>query len=358
MAVGAYRRSRSPPPFRSLASSSCSSSAGLVAAVVGLVFGIPSLRIKGFYLAVATLASQFFLIWLFDKVPWFTNYASSAPSPHRRGHVLGVMVTGPEAARRRAHTWSRWPSWPSSRSSPRISCGAAWAGRGSPSATVTSRRRSSASGPCARSSSPSRSAPSIAGWREPSWSSSISAAPRRLAFDIDISFSCCSSSSSAACGSILGSFLGAAFIVLVTIFLTNAPHLIGFGLPVGLLKQDRADRSSGLSSSLLPDRRTAWSGPTVAVSRRRSYACRPSRMDRQEDPAMTLREVSSSLSGAGPRIGPLAVPLSARPGTSPFELLVYRHRPYAPSGIPIANGFVGLLTLLNERDGGINRHEE
>lgn len=34
---------------------------GLMAAAVGLLFGIPSLRIKGFYLAVATLASQFFL---------------------------------------------------------------------------------------------------------------------------------------------------------------------------------------------------------------------------------------------------------------------------------------------------------
>ena len=33
---------------------------GGVAAAVGVVFGIPSLRIKGFYLAVATLASQFF----------------------------------------------------------------------------------------------------------------------------------------------------------------------------------------------------------------------------------------------------------------------------------------------------------
>ena len=47
--------------------------AGGVAALVGLVFGIPSLRIKGFYLAVATLAAQFFLQWLFNKVGWFSN---------------------------------------------------------------------------------------------------------------------------------------------------------------------------------------------------------------------------------------------------------------------------------------------
>src|SRR5580704_6830808 len=46
--------------------------AGLVAAGVGLLFGLPSLRIKGFYLAVATLAAQFFLSWAFIRVPWVT----------------------------------------------------------------------------------------------------------------------------------------------------------------------------------------------------------------------------------------------------------------------------------------------
>src|SRR6185295_13550382 len=71
---------------------------GLSAAAVGLVFGIPSLRIKGFYLAVATLAAQFFLIWLFNKVAWFVNYAPSGTitAPTRR--ILGVIVTGPEAS--------------------------------------------------------------------------------------------------------------------------------------------------------------------------------------------------------------------------------------------------------------------
>ena len=51
--------------------------AGLIAAGVGFLFGLPSLRIKGFYLAVATLAAQFFLEWLFTRVGWFTNYSSS-----------------------------------------------------------------------------------------------------------------------------------------------------------------------------------------------------------------------------------------------------------------------------------------
>ena len=51
--------------------------AGLIAAGVGVLFGLPSLRIKGFYLAVATLAAQFFLEWLFTRVGWFTNYSTS-----------------------------------------------------------------------------------------------------------------------------------------------------------------------------------------------------------------------------------------------------------------------------------------
>src|SRR6185295_9630480 len=50
---------------------------GLMAAIVGIMFGIPSLRIKGLYLAVATLAAQFFFDWVFIRVKWFTNYTSS-----------------------------------------------------------------------------------------------------------------------------------------------------------------------------------------------------------------------------------------------------------------------------------------
>jgi branched-chain amino acid transport system permease protein len=52
--------------------------AGGIAALVGVVFGVPSLRIKGFYLAVATLAAQFFIDWLFIRIPWFSNYQPSA----------------------------------------------------------------------------------------------------------------------------------------------------------------------------------------------------------------------------------------------------------------------------------------
>ena len=41
---------------------------GFFSAAVGALFGLPSLRIKGFYLAVATLAAQFFLSWCFFRI--------------------------------------------------------------------------------------------------------------------------------------------------------------------------------------------------------------------------------------------------------------------------------------------------
>jgi len=50
---------------------------GLVAAAFGVLFGLPSLRVRGIYLMVATLASQFFIIWMIDKFGWFKNYDTS-----------------------------------------------------------------------------------------------------------------------------------------------------------------------------------------------------------------------------------------------------------------------------------------
>ena len=69
--------------------------AGAITAAVGVLFGLPSLRIKGFYLAVATLAAQFFLVWLFNKVPWFYNYSASGQISAPERTVFGIAVTGP-----------------------------------------------------------------------------------------------------------------------------------------------------------------------------------------------------------------------------------------------------------------------
>ncbi len=68
--------------------------AGGVTALVGILFGLPSLRIKGFYLAVATLAAQFFLVWVFNRVPWFYNYSASGQINAPERTFLGFTVTG------------------------------------------------------------------------------------------------------------------------------------------------------------------------------------------------------------------------------------------------------------------------
>ena len=47
--------------------------AGVAAAAIGMVFGLPSLRLRGFYLAVSTLAAQFFVQWVLNKFSWFSN---------------------------------------------------------------------------------------------------------------------------------------------------------------------------------------------------------------------------------------------------------------------------------------------
>ncbi|OAN69985.1 ABC transporter permease [Sulfitobacter sp. EhC04] len=71
--------------------------AGAITAAVGVLFGLPSLRIKGFYLAVATLAAQFFLVWLFNRFPWFYNYSASGQINAPERDVFGIVITGPNA---------------------------------------------------------------------------------------------------------------------------------------------------------------------------------------------------------------------------------------------------------------------
>jgi branched-chain amino acid transport system permease protein len=71
--------------------------AGLCAAAVGMLFGIPSLRIKGLYLAVATLAAQFFIDWMFARVKWFTDYSSSGSVSPAAIELFGLTIDTPQA---------------------------------------------------------------------------------------------------------------------------------------------------------------------------------------------------------------------------------------------------------------------
>ncbi|HAO31451.1 MAG TPA: branched-chain amino acid ABC transporter permease [Candidatus Competibacter sp.] len=69
--------------------------AGLTAAGVGILFGLPSLWIKGFYLAVATLAAQFFIVWCLTKFPWFSNHSSSGVISAQKVVILGHVFASP-----------------------------------------------------------------------------------------------------------------------------------------------------------------------------------------------------------------------------------------------------------------------
>jgi len=66
---------------------------GLIAACLGIIFGLPSLRIRGIYLMVATLASQFFIVWVIDKFGWFKNYDVSGSTTFQKININGVPFT-------------------------------------------------------------------------------------------------------------------------------------------------------------------------------------------------------------------------------------------------------------------------
>jgi branched-chain amino acid transport system permease protein len=236
MAVGAYGAFKLTTSFPGLNIVAVFLLAGLIAAVVGLLFGIPSLRIKGFYLAVATLAAQFFLLWLFNKVAWFVNYASSGTitAPPRR--MLGVMLTGPEATAPVRYL--------------------AALGFVVVFALVAKNLVRGRVGRCWMAIRDRDIAAEIIGVRPlrtkllafavSSFYCGVAGAEyvffylgsaETLAFDINVSFLVLFMVIIGGLGSILGSFLGSAFIVLVPIFLTNVPHLVGLTLPVALQKQ-------------------------------------------------------------------------------------------------------------------------
>jgi branched-chain amino acid transport system permease protein len=92
MAVGAYAAFKLTTSFPGLNILLVFVLAGLVAAVSGLLFGIPSLRIKGLYLAVATLAAQFFVDWAFLRINWFTNNSSSGSVSVSSLSLFGLPV--------------------------------------------------------------------------------------------------------------------------------------------------------------------------------------------------------------------------------------------------------------------------
>ncbi len=236
MAVGAYSTFKLTTAFPELNIVFVFLLGGLVAAAVGLVFGLPSLRIKGFYLAVATLAAQFFLVWLFNKVAWFVNYAPSGTITAPPRTMLGVMVTGPRAI-----------------AEVRYLVALALVVVFAIVAKNLVRGRVGRSWMAIRDRDIAAEIIGVRPLRTKLLAFGISSfycgvagaelvflylgSAETQAFDINISFLVLFMVIIGGLGSILGSFLGAAFIVLVPIFLTNLPHALGVDASVALMKQ-------------------------------------------------------------------------------------------------------------------------
>lgn len=70
---------------------------GVFSALIGVIFGLPSLRIKGLYLAITTLAAQFFLEWCFIRIGWLYNYNDSGAIEVPQRKIFDIAVTGASA---------------------------------------------------------------------------------------------------------------------------------------------------------------------------------------------------------------------------------------------------------------------
>jgi branched-chain amino acid transport system permease protein len=245
MAVGAYAAYKMTTAFPDVPILLVLLLSGVFAAAVGIIFGLPSLRIKGLYLAVATLAAQFFLIWLFNRVAWFYNYNPSGTITAPPRTFLGMMITGPEATATVRYLVA-------------LSFLILFA-------LVAKNLVRSAIGRTWMAIRDMDVAAEIIGIRPlttkllafatSSFYCGVAGAlllflylgsVETLAFDIAVSFEVLFMVIIGGMGSIMGSIIGAAFITFMPIFLTNAPHLIGVDLPVDLAKELEAIIFGGL----------------------------------------------------------------------------------------------------------------
>jgi branched-chain amino acid transport system permease protein len=207
---------------------------GVCAALVGILFGLPSLRIKGFYLAVATLAAQFFVVWALTHFPWFSNNSTSGVISTQKVQILGYAFDSPGSKYLLTLTVVVLLA-AAAKNMVRSSVGRAWMAvrdMDVAAAVIGIRLLHTKLLAFAISSFYCGVAGALyayvyLGTVEPE------------GFNLDLSFRVLFMVIIGGVGSILGSFLGAAFIVLLPIFLnTIAPvleHGLGIQLPPGLM---------------------------------------------------------------------------------------------------------------------------
>ncbi len=199
--------------------------AGLISTVAGMFFGIPSLRIKGLYLAVATLAAQFFCDWLFSRVKWFTNDSSSGSVSAPAVTMFGFPIESPLAKYLFVLSLVVFFSLVA-KNLVRSHIGRSWmATRDMDVAAEIIGIR-----PVFAKLSAFAVSSFIVGVAGALWGFVHLGSWEPAAFDVNRSFSLLFMVIIGGLGSILGSFLGAAFIVLLPIVLTQIPHW--FGIPI------------------------------------------------------------------------------------------------------------------------------
>ena len=235
MAVGGYSAYKFTTAFPELNFLLVILLSGGVAACVGILFGLPSLRIKGFYLAVATLAAQFFIQWLFNKVGWFYNNNPSGTITAPPREIFGVMATGPQASAVVRYTLSLSflvVFGLLAKNLVRGRVGRSWmAIRDMDIAAEIIGIRPMQTKLLAFAISSFYCGLAGAMYLV-FWLGSV----ETEAYSIFLSFQVMFMVIIGGLGSILGSLLGAAFIILLPIFLTNAPHFVGVEMPTDISK--------------------------------------------------------------------------------------------------------------------------
>jgi branched-chain amino acid transport system permease protein len=208
--------------------------AGVCAALIGILFGLPSLRIRGFYLAVATLAAQFFVVWALTKFGWFSNNSSSGVITTQKMVILGYSFDSPRAKYLLTLAIVAVLAL-AAKNMVRSSIGRAWmAVRDMDVAAEVIGIRILHT--------------KLTAFAVSSFYCGIAGALYAFAylgtvepdgFSLDLSFRILFMVIIGGVGSILGSFLGAAFIVLLPIFLNTVAHplesALGLSLPPGLM---------------------------------------------------------------------------------------------------------------------------
>jgi branched-chain amino acid transport system permease protein len=236
MACGAYATYKLTTAFPELNILVVFLLSGIPAAAIGCLFGLPSLRIKGFYLAVATLAAQFFLVWLFNRVEWFYNYNPSGTITAPPRTVGGIMVTGPGASAEARYlvTLAFVVLFAMlAKNLMRGRVGRAWmAIRDMDIAAEIIGIR-----PMTTKLAAFAVSSYLCGVAGAFYFAIYLGSVETAAFDITVSFLVLFMIIVGGLGSILGSILGAFFITVMPILLTNVPETLGAPIGVALAKQ-------------------------------------------------------------------------------------------------------------------------